>query len=158
MLNFPTDKFCSIDDSDFGFEASLGFSGVEGDLFVASAPDGGGACPALDGGVAPVFFAGLAVPMLEKFHLPLRSRKRFTCGCESVSSVMCRVFEKIKGTISTPTFSACALMKGELLNEGSSAIAILSAARLPDHSERLRFPSVTLRPSAVVSSASIRGR
>ena len=49
-------------------------------------------------------------------------------------------------------------MKGELLNDGSSAMAILSAARLPDQSDRLRLPTVTLRPKAFVNSASIRGR
>src|SRR5690348_266425 len=116
MLSFATDKFCSIDDSDFGFDASLAFCsalplGVDGEVFAFSAPDGGGACPALEGGVAPVFLVGLAVPIVEKFHFPERSRNRFTCGCESVRSVMCSVFEKISGIISTPTFRACALMK-----------------------------------------------
>src|SRR4051812_43234672 len=49
-------------------------------------------------------------------------------------------------------------MKGELLKDGSSAMAILSAAKLPGQSERLRLPTVTLRPRAFVSSDSIRGR
>src|SRR6202163_3523612 len=75
MLSFPTDKFCSIEDSDFGFAASFGFCvalppGVAGEVFFASVPDGGAACPALDGGGAPVFFVGLAAPRVEKFHLP----------------------------------------------------------------------------------------
>src|SRR5205823_1696032 len=163
MLSFATDKFCSIDDSDFGFDVCLAFCpglalGVAGVLFVAAVPDKGGVCPALEGGVAPVFLVGLAVPIVEKFHFPERSRNRLTCGCESVSSVTCSVFEKINGIISTPTLRACALMNGELLKAGSSAMAMLSAARLPDHSERLRLPTVTLRPRALVSSDSIRGR
>src|SRR5438270_3309825 len=163
MLSFATDKFCSIEDSDLGFDASFAFCsglalGVAGEVFVASVPDEGGACPALEGGIAPVFLVGLAVPIVEKFHFPERSRSRLTWGCESVSSVTCSVFEKTNGIISTPTLRACALMKGELLKAGSSAMAMLSAARLPDQSERLRLPTVTFRPRALVSSASILGR
>ena len=71
---------------------------------------------------------------------------------------MCSVFEKISGSISTPTLSLLALMKGEVLNDGSSAMAMLSAARLPEISDRLRLPTVTLRPRAFVSSDSMRGR
>jgi hypothetical protein len=83
MLSFATDKFCSIDDSDFGFEVSLAFCvglslGVAGEVFVASVPDGCGAFTAHEGGAAPVFLAGLAVPIVEKFHFPDRSRYRLT--------------------------------------------------------------------------------
>ena len=90
MLSFATDKFRSIDCSDFEFDASFGFSagalpGVDGEVFLASAPEGDGACPALAGGVAPVFLAGLAVPRVEKFHFPERLRNRLTWGWDSVS-------------------------------------------------------------------------
>src|SRR5215469_3758182 len=163
MASFPTDRFCSRPCSD-----ELWFSGVGADAGVD-------ACP----GCGEVFFsAGFAVlcsgaagwvaegvdsppglvPKLEKFHLPSGLRRSATWGFVSVILRTSSVFEKTSGSTLTPTFSACAWMKGVLLKEGSSAIEMLSAARLPDQSDNLRFPTVTWRPRALVSSDSIRGR
>jgi len=65
---------------------------------------------------------------------------------------------KISGSISTPTFSDFALINGALLNLGSSATASWSARTPPDRILRLRFPTVTGRPSASLSRDSICGR
>src|SRR5579885_1593642 len=107
MLSLPTERLCSIPDSEvpdwLGF-AAVSFCGAAAFpvllagvfSFPAEFSTGAaGGCPALAGGVEPVFFAGLALPRVEKFHLPERSRRRLTCGCASVRSVMCSVFEKI---------------------------------------------------------------
>src|SRR5438045_5593502 len=59
---------------------------------------------------------------------------------------------------STPTPNDLARMNGELLNVGSSAIAMSSALRLPDQIESTRLPTLTLRPRAVVNYDSMRGR
>ena len=97
-------------------------------------------------------------PKLEKFHFPDASCSRVISGRSSVRSVTCRVLEKTSGIISTPTFRSLARTKASLLNAGSSAIERFSAETLPDKIERLRFPTLTSRPSAVESSDSSLGR
>src|SRR5437879_1610025 len=81
-----------------------------------------------------------------------------TCGLPMVTPVTLRVFEKISGIISTPTFNDLAVRKGEELNFGSSPMERFSAAMEPLISERLRLPSSTLRPSAAEAFSSIDGR
>src|ERR1700722_11202819 len=49
-------------------------------------------------------------------------------------------------------------MKGDLPKAGASAMAMLSATTLLERIDRLRLPTVTCRPSALVSSDSIFGR
>ena len=99
-----------------------------------------------------------APPRLEKFHVPVGVFSSVICGSWRVIPVMFSCLEKISGITSTPTFSDLAVINGDLLNLGSSAIAIFSASTLPDSRERLRLPTVTWRPSASVSSDSIFGR
>src|SRR5262249_6379499 len=112
-------------------------------------------------------FAGLAAgaaevreepPMEEKFHLPDTSSNKFTSGFSIATPVRCSEREKIRGLISTPTFNDLAVRKGEELNFGSSAMERFPAVSEPLSSERLRLPTSTLRPSAVVSFSSIVGR
>src|SRR5580704_16808468 len=118
------------------------------EMFWAAWPDDFGA-------VAACLFAP---PRLEKFHVPVGVFSSVICGSWRVMPVMYSCLEKISGIISTPTFSDFAVINGDLLNLGSSAIAMFSASTLPDSSERLRLPTVTWRPSASVSSDSIFGR
>src|SRR5581483_889313 len=163
MVRLPTDRFCSSDCSEELFcsgegagTCSAGLSRVAGvfppaDLEGVCAP----VCPVEADGVPPL--STDLLPTVEKFHVPDGFRRRVTCGRVSVRSRTSSVLEKISGTIFTPTSRASALMKGALPNEGSSSMAMLSADRLPDHSDRLRFPTVTLRPRALVSSDSILG-
>src|SRR6266446_8493322 len=75
-----------------------------------------------------------------------------------VTPVTLRVFEKIKGIISTPTLRDFAVRKGEELNLGSSPMERFSAESEPLSSERLMFPSCTLRPSAAEVFSSMVGR
>src|ERR1700722_5140810 len=103
--------------------------------------------------------AGLLPPRLEKFHFsPFSDRTRSICGWFRVRSVTFKVFEKISGINSTPTFSDFAWTNGCLLNWGSSAIEMLSALIAPDSSESERLPTFTSRPIAPVSSDSSLGR
>src|SRR5690349_13935933 len=97
-------------------------------------------------------------PRLEKFHFPEASRSSEISGLSSVISVTCKVLERISGITSTPTFSDLARIKASLLKVGSSAIDRSSAETLPDRMERLRLPTLTWRPSALVSSDSSLGR
>ena len=46
------------------------------------------------------------------------------------------------------------MMNGDLPKAGSSAIAILSALTLPERIDKLRLPTVTWRPSALLASDS----
>ena len=55
---------------------------------------------------------------------------------------------------STPICREWACKNGFALKAGSSAIEMLSATRLPEKTEKLRFPSVTLRPRAEESCVS----
>src|SRR5215472_12088228 len=138
MLSFPTERFCSRDCSD-----ELFCSGEpDGEAF--SAGFGGGGCE-LDWSVAAPFSEPW-LPMVEKFHLPVGVRSSETCGRVRVISRISSVFERISGSIFTPTFNASALTNGVWLKAGSSAISILSAAKLPDQSDKFKLPTVTFRP------------
>ncbi len=74
---------------------------------------------------APLLFVE-APPRLEKFQVPLVALSNVICGCSSTISVTFSCFEKISGISSTPIFSDCAVINGDLLKAGSSAIAMLS--------------------------------
>src|ERR1700677_1204898 len=54
--------------------------------------------------------------------------------------------------------SDLACRNGLLLKAGSSAMEILSATRLPEKTEKLNLPRVTLRPKAAESCVSSVGR
>ena len=64
----------------------------------------------------------------------------------------------MSGINSTPTSNDFAVMNGDLLKAGSSAMLTFSTPTVPLKSERLRSPKVTGRPKAFVTSDSIFGR
>jgi hypothetical protein len=66
--------------------------------------------------------------------------------------------EKIKGISFTPTLKDFAVTNGDWLKAGSSAMLMLSTPTVPVRIDRLRFPTVTGRPKAFVTSDSIFGR
>src|SRR5271165_2738194 len=100
---------------------------------------------------------GADPPMDEKFHLPLGSLSIMTWGFSMLTSVTLTCWEKIRGIISTPTFTLLAVRNGVALNLGSSAMERSSMPSEPVMSERLKLPSCTLRPSAVEALASMVG-
>src|SRR6516162_6734768 len=106
----------------------------------------------VDGGLAAL------PPRLEKFHLPFEALSSVICGCSRVMSVTLSCLDVIRGMSSTPTFNDFAVTNGAVPNAGSSAIAILSAVTEPLRIDKLRFPTLTWRPTAPVASASILGR
>ena len=67
-------------------------------------------------------------------------------------------FEKMSGINSTPIFRLFEVRKGELLYAGSSAIRMFAAETLPLKMDKLKSPTSTFRPNAVLSSDSIFGR
>src|SRR5205085_3694588 len=97
-------------------------------------------------------------PNEEKFHTSAELCSSVTWGVSMVMPVMFKVFEKISGMSSTPTCRDLAVRKGEELNLGSSPMERFSADSEPLRSERLRFPSCTLRPRAAEAFSSIVGR
>src|SRR5579864_3613677 len=165
IFNSPTEKFCSSDCSDElcpwgegAVCADFCCSGVGfvRPVFAGIAGFPAGCCGAALDSAAPL--CAVLLPIVEKFHLPEGERSSETCGLVSVMSRISSVLEKMSGTMFTPTLRDSAFTNGASPNPGSSAMVILSAARLPDHSDRLRLPTVTLRPSAFVNSDSMRGR
>ena len=58
----------------------------------------------------------------------------------------------MSGINSTPTSNDFAVMNGDLLKAGSSAMLTFSTPTLPPKSERLISPNVTGRPNAFVTS------
>ena len=87
-------------------------------------------------------------PIDEKFHFPLGSFSIITCGFTIEISVTFTCFEKISGIISTPTLTFFAVRNGPELNFGSSLIDRSSIPSEPLRIDKLKFPTVTLRPSA----------
>src|ERR1700676_565409 len=96
------------------------------------------------------FGAGLlgTPPIEEKFQRPLGSLSMVTWGFTTVISVTFNCWEKISGISSTPTFTVFAVRKGAELNLGSSLTETSSIPTEPVKSDKLKFPSCTLRPSA----------
>src|SRR6267378_5482593 len=72
--------------------------------------------------------------------------------------VMLSCLLKMSGISSTPTWSDFAWINGALLNFGSSAMESWSALTLPEKTPRLKLPTLTGRPSAVLRVDSICGR
>src|SRR5579883_433796 len=97
-------------------------------------------------------------PRLEKFHLPPAVFSSVICGCSSVIPVTRSSFDRIRGISSTPTFSDLAVTNGVEPKAGSSAIEMLSAVTEPPRIDRLRFPTLTWRPTASLAVASSFGR
>ena len=67
-------------------------------------------------------------------------------------------FEKMSGINSTPIFRLFAVRKGDVLNAGSSAMRMFAAETLPPKIDKLRSPTSTFLPNALLNSDSIFGR
>src|SRR6185295_6175604 len=107
--------------------------------------------------VADALFSDV-LPKLEKFQVPLAPFSSVIWGSSRVISVTFNCFEKMSGISSTPTLRDFAVMNHDLLKVGSSAIAMFSPPTLPDRIDRLRLPTVTWRPNALLASDWILGR
>src|SRR5579862_2583393 len=139
-----------------GLAVEFAFPTASFPFFISSfATDSAGASPDFAGSVA--CFA-LVPPRLEKFQTPFADLSNVICGWSRTISVTFNCLEKMRGINSTPTFTDFAVMNGDLLKAGSSAMLTSSTPTLPDKIERLNSPNVTGLPKAFVSSDSILGR
>ena len=96
-------------------------------------------------------------PRVEKFQTPACDRMSETCGSVSVNDRTSSLFEKIKDIRSTPTVICFAVINGEWLKAGSSAITKSSARIPPENRASSMLPMVAGRPSALLNCDSSSG-
>ena len=137
MRRVPTERFCAL-----GLTVCAGCAGRAGWRRPRPRGDSG----------------AVAVPRLEKFHLPPAPRISRTSGSFSVMEFTCMEWEKMSGKKLTPTSSDLAFRNVARPKLGSSPMLMFSALTPPARIESLRSPISTGRPRACCIWPVIMGR